>query len=199
MRQQQQGPIHVFFGCRDDRDYLFREELQSFQCVSSPTDVSTASNPSSRTNSTSDLSSMNPHTYAYSPPIISPPTWLPPTHFANSTPPLTSTLSSGSTISNGSSSAKGVLTQLEVAFSRVGPEKVYVTHKLRANGAHIARLLLHECAHLYVCGDGNTMAKDVGTCVVELLMQHEGLTQAQAEEEIKEMKARKRYVLDIWS
>jgi methionine synthase reductase len=92
-----------------------------------------------------------------------------------------------------------VLSHLEVAMSRVGPEKVYVTHKVRELGATISRLLVHDCAHLYICGDGNIMAKDVGQAIKDILMKHEHMTASQADELIVDMKQRRRYVLDIWS
>ena len=57
---------------------------------------------------------------------------------------------------------RGVLTRLDVAFSRDQPEKRYVQHALWD-----ARRELHawvqDGAAIYVCGDANAMAKDVHT------------------------------------
>ena len=41
--------------------------------------------------------------------------------------------------------------QLHVAFSRDGPEKVYVQHLLKQNADDVWKLL-DEGGHLYVCG-----------------------------------------------
>jgi sulfite reductase (NADPH) flavoprotein alpha-component len=63
---------------------------------------------------------------------------------------------------------RGVLTRLEVAFSRDQPEKRYVQHALWD-----ARRELHawvqEGAALYVCGDANAMAKDVHATLQRIL------------------------------
>lgn len=93
----------------------------------------------------------------------------------------------------------GTLSTLEVAMSRIGPEKVYVTHKIMKRGDEIARALLEEGAHVFICGDGNAMAKDVGIAFKRLLCEHGGMTEVQASEYIADMKQRRKYVMDIWS
>ena len=63
---------------------------------------------------------------------------------------------------------RGVLTRLDVAFSRDQPEKRYVQHTLWD-----ARRELHawvqDGAAIYVCGDANAMAKDVHTTLQQIL------------------------------
>jgi len=63
---------------------------------------------------------------------------------------------------------RGVLTRLDVAFSRDQPEKRYVQHVLWD-----ARRDLHEWvqdgAAIYVCGDANAMAKDVHATLQRIL------------------------------
>ena len=54
----------------------------------------------------------------------------------------------------------GVLSRIDVAFSRDQPEKVYVQHRLWERRAELYGWL-EEGAHLYVCGDEKAMAKDV--------------------------------------
>ena len=65
------------------------------------------------------------------------------------------------------------LATLDVAMSRVKPggEKVYVTHKLKERGAEIAKLVIEEGAYIYVCGDGNHMAKDVHKALIDALVE----------------------------
>ena len=91
------------------------------------------------------------------------------------------------------------LTVLETAMSRIGPSKVYVTHKLRERSKDIVRLLLDEGAYLYICGDGNHMAKDVHSAIIDALVTEKELTKDAAETIIHELKFRRRFVLDIWS
>lgn len=94
-----------------------------------------------------------------------------------------------------------VLSRLFTAFSRDGPEKVYVTHRMREVGAELARLIVDEGAYVYVCGDGNAMARDVHATLVEILASHgkDGKGEWAAEEELSNMKKRRRYVMDVWS
>ena len=58
--------------------------------------------------------------------------------------------------------ADGVLTKLDVAFSRDQAKKVYVQDRMRANAKELWAWL-QEGAHFFVCGDGARMAKDVDT------------------------------------
>ena len=50
-----------------------------------------------------------------------------------------------------------------------------------------------------MCGDGNHMAKDVHRALVDALTEHGDMGEAEAEELLKDLKARRRYALDIWS
>jgi sulfite reductase alpha subunit-like flavoprotein len=47
---------------------------------------------------------------------------------------------------------EGVLTDLVTAFSREGPEKVYVQDRLLQQGDRLAPLMLHDQACVFVCG-----------------------------------------------
>jgi methionine synthase reductase len=123
---QPPGPVLLFYGCRNEDDFLFRKQIESFI--------------TDRT-----------------------------------------------------------ITKFDVAMSRIGPEKVYVTNKLREHAVEIARLIMHEGAYVYICGDGNRMAKDVCAAVTEILVEHGGATYEQANEILNEMRLRRRYVLDVWS
>ena len=53
-----------------------------------------------------------------------------------------------------------MLSEIDVAFSRDQPEKVYVQHRMLA-AARGTVCWLEDGAHLYVCGDEKAMAKDV--------------------------------------
>jgi sulfite reductase (NADPH) flavoprotein alpha-component len=52
---------------------------------------------------------------------------------------------------------------------------------------------------VYICGDGNHMAKDVNLALKEVLGEYGNLSEGEVEEVVEGMKLRRRYVLDIWS
>ncbi|MEM7100500.1 MAG: assimilatory sulfite reductase (NADPH) flavoprotein subunit [Pseudomonadota bacterium] len=91
----------------------------------------------------------------------------------------------------------GLLTKLNVAFSRDQAEKIYVQDRIRQEGAELYRWL-EMGAHLYVCGDANHMAKDVHQALFDVLMEHGGMNEESAEEYISELKDQKRYQKDVY-
>ncbi len=63
---------------------------------------------------------------------------------------------------------RGVLTRLDVAFSRDQPEKRYVQHAL-LDARRELFAWVQEGAAIYVCGDADAMAKDVHATLQEVL------------------------------
>lgn len=92
---------------------------------------------------------------------------------------------------------RGVLTKLDVAFSRDQAEKVYVQDKLRKQGAEIWQWL-EQGAHLYICGDANRMAKDVQQALIEIVQQYGAKTVDQAVQYVEQLRADKRYQKDVY-
>ncbi len=62
----------------------------------------------------------------------------------------------------------GALTNLDVAFSRDQPEKIYVQHRIAEN-ADALRGWVSDGAHIYVCGDEKAMARDVDKALGDVL------------------------------
>ncbi len=94
----------------------------------------------------------------------------------------------------------GTLSQLDVAFSRVTEHKEYVTHRLLQQSEEISSLILEHNCCIYICGDGNNMAKDVFNTIKTILMNSSFCngSETKAVEVINDMKQRRRYLLDIW-
>jgi NADPH-ferrihemoprotein reductase len=88
---------------------------------------------------------------------------------------------------------------LITAFSRDGPEKVYVQHRLREHGKEVNELLQQQKAYFYVCGDAANMAREVNTTLCRVLAEQRGVTDARAEEIVKQMRASSQYQEDVWS
>ena len=91
----------------------------------------------------------------------------------------------------------GLLTKMDVAFSRDQAEKIYVQDRIRENGQELYQWL-ERGAHLYICGDANRMAKDVHNALIEVIAEQSGKDQEQAEDYLKAMRSAKRYQRDVY-
>lgn len=91
----------------------------------------------------------------------------------------------------------GVLTRLDLAFSRDQAEKLYVQHRMEENGEEIWSWL-EEGATFYVCGDATHMAKDVDACLHRIVEKHGGKNEDEAREFVKALKKEKRYQRDVY-
>ncbi len=93
--------------------------------------------------------------------------------------------------------SSGVLTRLDLAFSRDQAEKVYVQTRMREQGAELYGWL-EEGGHVYVCGDASRMAKDVDLALHEIVASGRGLGDEDAAEYIAGLRREKRYVRDVY-
>ncbi len=93
--------------------------------------------------------------------------------------------------------ASGVLTRIDVAFSRDQPEKIYVQHRLWQRRAEI-RAWLEEGAHIYVCGDEKGMARDVDHTLVSILAEPAKGEEEAGRAKLKELTKAGRYERDVY-
>ncbi len=91
----------------------------------------------------------------------------------------------------------GVLTKMNVAFSRDGATKEYVQHRLIENSAELFRWL-EEGAHFYICGDMNKMAGDVQDALLKIVEKEGSLNTESAQEYINKLQKEKRLQLDVY-
>jgi sulfite reductase (NADPH) flavoprotein alpha-component len=89
----------------------------------------------------------------------------------------------------------GSLTNLDVAFSRDQPEKVYVQNKLWAQREQLLRWV-DDGAHIYVCGDEKGMAKDVDATLVKILA--DGKDAGIGKARLKDLSKTGRYQRDVY-
>ncbi|RBP12600.1 NADPH-dependent assimilatory sulfite reductase flavoprotein subunit [Pseudocitrobacter faecalis] len=92
---------------------------------------------------------------------------------------------------------EGVLTRIDLAWSRDQKEKVYVQDKLREQGAELWRWI-NDGAHIYVCGDANRMAKDVEQALLEVIAEFGGMDTEAADEFLSELRVERRYQRDVY-
>ena len=92
---------------------------------------------------------------------------------------------------------EGVLSRIDLAWSRDQKEKVYVQDKLRQQGAELWRWI-NDGAHIYVCGDANRMAKDVEQALLEVIAEFGGMDIEAADEFLSELRVERRYQRDVY-
>jgi sulfite reductase (NADPH) flavoprotein alpha-component len=92
---------------------------------------------------------------------------------------------------------EGVLSRIDLAWSRDQKEKVYVQDKLRAQGAELWRWI-NDGAHIYVCGDANRMAKDVEQALLDVIAEFGAMDAETADEYLSELRVERRYQRDVY-
>lgn len=91
----------------------------------------------------------------------------------------------------------GLLSRLDLAFSRDQSKRVYVQHRMREAGAQLWRWL-DDGAHFYVCGDASRMATQVDAALTEIIKSHGRMSDDAARDFKRELIAEKRYVRDVY-
>jgi sulfite reductase alpha subunit-like flavoprotein len=92
---------------------------------------------------------------------------------------------------------QGVLTDLQVAFSRLTDKKVYVQGLMQENAQALWQSLSHPQCHYYVCGDAK-MADDVFEVFLAIAKNEGKLSHIEAVEFFDKMKQEKRFHADVW-
>ena len=93
----------------------------------------------------------------------------------------------------------GLIDRHDLAWSRAGPEKVYVQHLMEKHGEEIWNWI-DGGAYFYVCGDKNYMARDVHSTLIGICSEYGGMSEEEAKEFVESglMKAEKRYLRDVY-
>jgi len=91
----------------------------------------------------------------------------------------------------------GLLTRLDVAFSRDQETKRYVQHCLRERAAEVWAWL-EKGASLYVCGDADKMAPDVNEALLDIVSEQGKMTRDKAEDYLRQLNRDKRYQRDVY-
>lgn len=91
----------------------------------------------------------------------------------------------------------GVLTRMNVAFSRDQEEKRYVQHKLWQHRQELMQWL-DNGAYFYICGAKEPMSVDVEAMLVKILSDQKGLSEEASVEYLDALKEEGRYLKDVY-
>lgn len=91
----------------------------------------------------------------------------------------------------------GLLTRVELAFSRDTAQKIYVQDRIVDNGAELWQWL-QEGAHIYICGDAKRMAPDVERALQQVAATHGGIAPEACKAWLQDLGKQKRYLKDVY-
>lgn len=92
---------------------------------------------------------------------------------------------------------EGVLSRMDVAFSRDQAEKLYVQHRMHEKARDLYAWL-EEGAHFYVCGDESRMAHDVHQALIDIVKVQGGKSEEDALAYVKQLQKDRRYQRDVY-
>ena len=91
----------------------------------------------------------------------------------------------------------GVLTKVNLAFSRDQKEKLYVQHKMEEHAAELYSWL-QGGASFFVCGKKDPMSIDVENTLISIIVQQGNKTAAEAKHYLEQMEAEGRFEKDVY-
>ncbi|MBS1598697.1 MAG: flavodoxin domain-containing protein [Bacteroidetes bacterium] len=91
----------------------------------------------------------------------------------------------------------GVLTKMNVAFSRDQAQKIYVQHKMLKHGAEFFEWL-QSGAYIYVCGAKEPMSVDVENTLLEIIRKFGNKRDPEALAYLDKLKEEGRYMRDVY-
>ncbi|SPR94214.1 assimilatory sulfite reductase (NADPH) flavoprotein subunit [Bacillus altitudinis] len=91
----------------------------------------------------------------------------------------------------------GVLTKMDVAFSRDTEEKVYVQHQMKKQSTELFEWL-EQGAYVYICGDEKHMAHDVHNTLLSIIQEEGAMSKEKAESYLANLQQQKRYQRDVY-
>ncbi len=92
---------------------------------------------------------------------------------------------------------KQIPLKVDTAFSRDQTHKIYVQNRMLDQAQEFYQWL-ENGAYFYVCGDATRMAKDVEAALHKIIEEQGKKTPEEAKQHIKQLKAEKRYVRDVY-
>ncbi|MFN3201674.1 MAG: sulfite reductase subunit alpha [Bradymonadia bacterium] len=91
----------------------------------------------------------------------------------------------------------GLISRLDLAFSRDQEHKIYVQDRILENGEDFWEWIDAD-AHIYICGDASRMAKDVHAALMKVIMTYGRYSEGDAKALLKWMSKNGRYLKDVY-
>lgn len=91
----------------------------------------------------------------------------------------------------------GVLTQLDLAFSRDQTEKIYVQHRMQQQAAELYKWI-EGGASVYISGTKDPMSRDVETALLKIISEEGGLNADASIKYLEQLKKEGRYSKDVY-
>merc|ERR1719453_2806513 len=92
----------------------------------------------------------------------------------------------------------GVLTHFRPAWSRDGPQKVYIQHRIAQDAQLLWDFLVVRQGTFYLCGQAGNMPADVQDAITSGFAAAGGLSKEQAAQKLNEIKEEGRYVIEVY-
>jgi sulfite reductase (NADPH) flavoprotein alpha-component len=94
-------------------------------------------------------------------------------------------------------SATGVLSKINLAWSRDQEEKYYIQQELKKEAAELFQWI-ENGAFLYLCGSKDPMAVDVEQAIIEIISEQKSISAEQATDYLKQLSEEGRYQKDVY-
>jgi sulfite reductase (NADPH) flavoprotein alpha-component len=91
----------------------------------------------------------------------------------------------------------GVLTKVNLAFSRDQKEKIYVQHKMLQHAAELYQWL-KSGSYFFICGTKDPMSIDVEKTLLQIIAQHGNKTPEEAKKYLEHLEEEGRYEKDVY-
>jgi sulfite reductase (NADPH) flavoprotein alpha-component len=93
--------------------------------------------------------------------------------------------------------ATGVLTKIDLAFSRDQSQKVYVQHRMREKGREIFQWI-EQGAYVFISGTKDPMSRDVEHTLVDIIAEQGGRSIDDAKQYLELLKKERRFEKDVY-
>jgi sulfite reductase (NADPH) flavoprotein alpha-component len=91
----------------------------------------------------------------------------------------------------------GVLTNIDLAFSRDQPEKIYVQHRMLEKATELYQWI-NNGAYIYISGTKDPMSKDVEATLLQIITQEGKKTNEEARQYLDQLEKEGRYEKDVY-